>query len=189
MFVPVMLLLVSLAGVGATFALPGWSDALVVSGPMALASLYLVLRALVSGPGRADQVILDGSNVMHWRGGKPDIATVREVLDLAAARGLHAGVVFDANAGHLIFDRYASDRAFAHVLKLPPDRVMVVPKGTPADPTILAAARDLGARVISNDRFRDWAEDFPELSKPGHVIRGGYRDGAPWLDTELSREG
>jgi len=187
MFVPLMLLLVSLAGVVVAFALPGWSDLLLLSGPMALASLYLLLRALPVRPKRADQVILDGSNVMHWRDGKPDIATVREVLDHIAALGMHPGVVFDANAGYLLFDKYAGDRAFAHFLKLPPDRIMVVPKGTPADPTILTAARDLGARVISNDRFRDWVEDFPELTAPGHLIRGGYRDGALWLDTDAPR--
>jgi hypothetical protein len=184
MFVPLMLLLVSLAGVVVAFALPGWSDLLLLSGPSALASAYLLLRAFLARPKR-DQVILDGSNVMHWRDGKPDIETVREVLDLAAARGMTPGVVFDANAGYLLFDKYAGDRAFAHFLKLRPDRVLVVPKGTPADPTILTAARDLGARVISNDRFRDWAEDFPELAMPGHLIRGGYRDGALWLDTDV----
>ncbi len=185
MFVPLILLLVSLGGVVVAFALPGWSDSLLLSGPMALASLYLLLRAWLAGPRRKGQVFLDGSNVMHWRDGTPDIATVREVLNLATALGLQPGVVFDANAGHLLFDKYAGDRAFAHVLKLPLDRIMVVPKGTPADATILTAARDLGARVISNDRFRDWEEDFPELSTPGHLIRGGYRNGELWLDAEM----
>jgi hypothetical protein len=59
---------------------------------------------------------------------------------------------------------------------------MVVPKGTPADPTILAAARDLGAPVLTNDRYRDWAEAHPEIRTPGHLIRGGYRDGGLHLD-------
>ncbi len=186
MFVPLILLLVSLAGVVVAFALPGWSDILLLSGPSALASLYLLLRAVLARPKR-HQVILDGSNVMHWRDGKPDIATVREVLDLAAALGMRPGVVFDANAGYLLVDKYVGDRSFARFLKLPPDRVMVVPKGTPADPTILTAARDLGARVISNDRFRDWVDDFPELSAPGHLIRGGYRDGELWLDADAPR--
>ena len=185
MFVPLMFLLVSLAGVIVAFALPGWSDILLLSGPMALASLYLLLRALPAKPRRASQVILDGSNVMYWRDGKPDIGTVRAVLDLAAARGMTPGVVFDANAGYLLFDKYVGDRAFAKILKLPRDRILVVPKGTPADPTILTAARDLGARVISNDRFRDWVEDFPELAEPSQLIRGGYRNGALWLDTDM----
>ena len=42
---------------------------------------------------------------------------------------------------------------------------------------------DLGARVISNDRYRDWLGDFPELAAPGQILRGGYRKGALWLET------
>jgi len=59
---------------------------------------------------------------------------------------------------------------------------MVVPKGAPADPAILSAAQDTGARVVSNDRFRDWSDDFPEVRAPGFLIRGGYRSGELWLD-------
>ena len=58
---------------------------------------------------------------------------------------------------------------------------MVVSKGTPADPTILAAARDLGAQIVTNDRFRDWAEAHPEVTEAGHLVRGGYPSGKLWL--------
>lgn len=190
MFIPLILLIFSLAGVAVAFTIPGWSDLLLLSGSTALASLYLLLRAMLSGrkvsSQGTQQVILDGSNVMHWRDGTPSIAAVNEVLDLARKLGMTPGVVFDANAGYLLFDQYVDDGAFANVLGLPPNRVLVVPKGTPADPTILAAARDLGARVISNDRYRDWAEDFPELNTPGQLIKGGYRRGELWLDTDLA---
>lgn len=59
---------------------------------------------------------------------------------------------------------------------------MVVNKGEPADPMILKMARDMGAIVITNDRFRDWAIDFPEVRTRGHLVRGGYRDGTLRLD-------
>ena len=186
MLVPFMLLLLSLAGVFVAFALPGWSDLIMVAGPAALASLYLLLRARPARQDRTAWVILDGSNVMHWHDGTPNLATVREVLDLARDLGMTPGVVFDANAGHLLFGKYAGDRAFARSLELARDRIMVVAKGTPADPAILTAARDLGARVISNDRFRDWIQDFPELTAPGHLIPGGYRNASPWLDITQS---
>ena len=48
----------------------------------------------------------------------------------------------------------------------------------------VAAARDLGARIVSNDRYRDWAADHPEVATPGHLVRGGYREGALWLDLD-----
>ena len=80
--------------------------------------------------------------------------------------------MFDANAGYLLIGKYQHDKALARVLGLPTDRVMVVPKGTPADPMILRAARDYGAPVVSNDRFKDWAKDFPEVKTKGHLITG-----------------
>ena len=117
-------------------------------------------------------VILDGSNVMHWREGKPEIQTVIAVVRYLEKRGYMPGVVFDANAGYLLMGKYQHDRALAQLLRLPEARVMVVPKGTPADPAILKAARDYGAPVVTNDRFKDWAKDFPEVKTDGHLITG-----------------
>jgi hypothetical protein len=186
MIAPAILLIASLAGIAVAFALPGWSDLILVAGPSAIASLLLLLRALPRPGGTprpwSKHVILDGSNVMHWQGGEPKLATVVAVLGEAMDRGMTPGVVFDANAGHLLFGRYLDDDDFARVLRMPRDRVLVVPKGTPADPTILTAARDLGARIITNDRFRDWAGDFPEVDLPGHLIPGGFRAKRAWLD-------
>lgn len=183
------LLLFSVAAVLVAVIVPGWSDLLLLGGPAAIASLFLLLRAWArrrasaSVPGQGQNpVVVDGSNVMHWHGGTPRIETVREVLAALAAGGATAGVVFDANAGYLLSGRYRHDGYLARALGLPEDRVMVVPKGRPADPFILTAARDMGARVVTNDRFRDWAGDFPEIADRAHLIRGGYRDGRLWLD-------
>jgi hypothetical protein len=128
-------------------------------------------------------VVVDGSNVLYWKDNTPQIETLQEVLRLLEARGYTPGVVFDANAGYLIAGKYKHDYAFGKLLRLPHDRVLVVAKGQPADPIILAAAQDQAARVVSNDRYRDWAKDHPEVAEPAHFLRGGYRDGALWLDT------
>lgn len=127
-------------------------------------------------------VVVDGSNVMHWKDNLPQIDSVRAVVDKLTAAGYAPGVVFDANAGYKLMGKYKHDHALGKLLGLPRDRVMVVDKGTPADPVILASAKALGARIVSNDRFRDWAETHPEVRVPGHVIAGGYRDGQVWLD-------
>ncbi|MBF9029471.1 hypothetical protein HKCCE3408_03585 [Rhodobacterales bacterium HKCCE3408] len=127
-------------------------------------------------------VVIDGSNVMHWNGGEPSIETVRAVVHKLSAAGYQPGVVFDANAGYLLTDRYLHDGAFAFTLGLPSNQVMVVPKGTPADVYILTAAREMGAPIVTNDRYRDWASDFPEVTKPGHLIRGRFRDGVVTLE-------
>ena len=67
------------------------------------------------------------------------------------------------------------------MLQLPVNQVFVVPKGTQADPYILDTARKFSARIVTNDRYRDWAEVHPEVAEPGHLIRGGMRDGMVWL--------
>lgn len=180
MAAPLLLVLLSLAGIAAALLAPGRSELLLAAGPALLASLLLLLRAARRGRGR--EVVVDGSNVMHWRGSGPRIETVRAVVALLRARGLRPHVVFDANAGHLLWGRYAGPPDLARALGLPAQRVTVVQSGTPADPVLLAAARRRGARIVSNDRFRDWAARHPEVRQPGQLLRGGYRGGRLWLD-------
>jgi hypothetical protein len=185
MRVPVFLVLASLVGVGAALSVPGWADLAPLAGICAFAGLILIGAALLRVEPRAAAaprwVIVDGSNVMYWKDDTPQIETVREVLDHLAALGFSPGIVFDANAGHLLAGRYLHHAAFAGLLGLAEDRVMVVNKGTPADATILAAARDLGAQIVSNDRYQDWRDQHPEVDRPGALIRGGFEDGALWL--------
>lgn len=184
MLVPIALL--SLLALGWAIIAPGWSDLALLAGPCLVASLWLLwrqVRARLRPPKPAPKahVIVDGSNVLHWNGGKPALETVLAVVQALEARGLTPGVMFDANAGYKTHDRYQDDAELARRLGLPEDRVLVVPKGVPADPYILRAARDLGARVVTNDRYRDWQADFPEVAAPGFLIHGGMRDGAVWL--------
>ena len=201
MIAPLILLLFSVAGIGASLTQAPISDLILLAAPCTIASLYLLLRGYLQRgkPGRQRNqrpglrspsrslfkktyIVLDGSNIMHWKDGTPQIATVREVIHHLIAKGFSPGVVFDANAGHVLFGKYHHHGAMGHRLGLPEDRVMVVQKGTPADPTILAAARDLGARIVSNDRYVDWSDTHPEVREPGRLIQGGYREGALWLD-------
>jgi hypothetical protein len=199
MRVPSFLFLLSLAGVAVAFALPGMSDLILIAGPSCLASLWLLFRAArarpevapertVRRPARARKdpawIVIDGSNVMHWGGDSPCIEPVREVVTHLEGLGFTPGVIFDANAGHLLRGRYCHDHVMGKMVGLPPERVMVVDKGTPADPTILQEARDLNARVVTNDRYRDWAERFPDIRRPGFLVRGGFRKGRIWLDLD-----
>ncbi|MEJ1993330.1 MAG: hypothetical protein P8X50_17010 [Maritimibacter sp.] len=189
MIVPLILLTLSLAGIGAALIVPGYADLMLLAGPSALASLFLLTIAFRRGRLRRAQalmkwIVVDGSNVMHWKDGTPEIATVRDVVDHLSALGFVPGVMFDANAGYKLHGRYQHDGELGRLLGLPRDRVMVVPKGTPADAWILAAARDFGAKIVTNDRFRDWADAHPEVAEAGHLVRGGYREGKLWLDLD-----
>ena len=43
--------------------------------------------------------------------------------------------------------------------------------------------------MVTNDRYRDWAERFPDIRSPGFLVRGGYRKGRPsWLDLDAEPE-
>ena len=203
MIAPFILLLFSLVGLGVAVAVPQLRDLILLAGPCAVASLILLLRAGFAPAALAPRptqkwvfprrintdrkkpqnwVVIDGSNVMHWKDGTPQIETLREVVHHLKSLGFSPGVVFDANAGHRLTGKYQHHLAMGHHLGLPEDRVMVVDKGTPADPIILAAARDLGARIVTNDRYKDWADLHPEVGTAGHLIKGGYHDGKLWLD-------
>ena len=184
MIAPLVLVLLSLALAGLGVQ-PGRSDLLLVALPSLLASLYLLARAALHPKAKAPKwIVIDGSNVMHWADNRPQVATLRAVIDHLTRLGFAPGVVFDANAGYKLSDHYQHDFALGRLLGLPEDRVLVVAKGTQADPILLSAARDLGARIVSNDRFRDWTEDHPEVNDPGHLVRGGFRDGKLWLDLD-----
>lgn len=218
----VILVILSLLGLGAALVVPGFFDLVLVAGPCLVASLWLLWRAHGSSgrwrsrfdvprhdrrgqisrkrrpapaqkphvrAGRSeksaqrpkDYVIIDGSNVMHWQGGVPQLASVRAVVDHLKQRGFTVGVMFDANAGYKVAGRYQDDRELALALSLDEDKVLVMPKGTVADQVIWLAAQRLGARVVSDDRYRDWVDRFPEIAKPGRLVRGGIREGQVWL--------
>lgn len=83
-------------------------------------------------------------------------------------------MVFDANAGWKLFGRYMDDGDLAHLMHLPREQVFVVPKETQADPFLLEAARDHRARIVTNDRYRDWAGTYPEVSEPEFLVRGHW---------------
>ena len=125
-----------------------------------------LLRVEPRGVAAPKWVIVDGSNVMHWKDDTPQIETLREVLDRLAALGFSPGVVFDANAGHLLAGRYLHHAAFAELLGLAEDRVMVVNKGTPADAQA-RAIEEIRRACQTDDAKAVWANqgaEFPNLT-------------------------
>lgn len=136
----------------------------------------LLLLAGAALRGKRKWIVLDGSNIIHWYDETPDIDTVSKVVRDLKGRGFVPVVWFDANAGYLISDRYMGPDRLARELGLPARQVLVAPKGTPADPLILHAAARLKARVVTNDRYRDWVEDYPQISTPGFLVRGAVTD-------------
>ena len=158
--------------------------ALLSSGPVAglivlltgavVGGLALAVRAFRSEEDGEDVawIVVDGSNVLHWERDTPDIRNVGHVISALKSEGYAPVVWFDANVGYLIGDRYMGPRPLARMIGLPEHQVHVAPKGTPADPLLLEGALALKARVVTNDRFRDWEERFPKIREAGFLVRG-----------------
>jgi len=101
--------------------------------------------------------LVDGSNVAHSsEGEKPRLRNIELVRDKLAEEGLEPIIVADASLRHQIDEtaRYEEMVESGHVRQ--------APAGTDADYFILAFARELDAFVVSNDRFRDRQDGFPE---------------------------
>ena len=124
-----------------------WRDVAFLAAILAVASGIIVLRgAERAQPPRTPRpkhrrkgrpIVVDGSNVMHWKDQVARLDVLREVVRVLDAQGYRPGVVFDANAGYKLQGRYLDDRPLARLLGLPEDQVLVVQKGSPADPVIL----------------------------------------------------
>lgn len=126
-------------------------------------------------------ILVDGSNVMHWQDNAPSLHPVRKVVEKLTELGYMPGIVFDANAGWKLQGRYLHDGELARLLGVEDRQVLVVPKGTQADPYLLETAREFEAKIVTNDRYRDWAEQHPDVLKPDFLIKGGMRNGTVWL--------
>jgi hypothetical protein len=181
-----LFLLVSLTcfGLSVAFFGPVLSVPLLLSTGMVAAAVVILLAGLLAGRRRREEVpwiVVDGSNVMYWDRETPSLETVREVLRAVEAEGFVPLVWFDANAGHLVAGQYLRPEKLARKLGLRQGQVLVAPKGTPADPLLLEEAARLGVRVVTNDRFRDWAEDHPMVRDPERFVRGRVRDGVARL--------
>ena len=176
---------------GFQFAGPAYSALVDLSALMVVASLLLWLAGLWRGgwslPHRRTRpeprwIVVDGSNVMHWADNAPMLGVVASVLADLKGRGFYPLIWFDANVGYKVEGRYIGPDRLARHLRLDPRQVSVAPRGTPADPLLLTDAQRLNARIVTNDRFRDWAESHPRVAEPGFLIRGGWRLGRVTLD-------
>jgi hypothetical protein len=101
--------------------------------------------------------LIDASNVAHSSEGETArLANIIVVRDKLVAEGFEPIVVADAALRHQIDDKAAYERLVDE------GTVRQAPAGTDADYFILSFARELDAQIVSNDRFRDRAQQFPE---------------------------
>jgi hypothetical protein len=104
--------------------------------------------------------LVDGSNVAHSsEGEKARLENIRLVVLKLREEGYEPVVVADAALRHQIDDRDSFEE------KVVAGKIHQAPAGTDADYFLLAFARELDAVIVSNDRFRDRQEAFPEAQE------------------------
>ena len=140
------------------------------------AMLRGLLRARLSYVDQTD-IVVDGSNVMHW-GGDPSVKVLRAIVADLRAQGYRPRMFFDANVGYKLADRHMSEGQVAKRIGVPPSDVTIVPSGEPADPFLLKDAETRSLTVVSDDRFRDWTVAYPWVRKKGRIKRGKWISGA-----------
>jgi hypothetical protein len=107
--------------------------------------------------GERPKALVDGSNVAHSsEGDGPRLDNIVLVCRKLDEEGYDPIVVTDAALRHQIDDREEFERRVGE------GRIRQAPAGTDADYFILSFARELDAAIVSNDRFRDRAEAFPD---------------------------
>ena len=104
-------------------------------------------------------VLVDGSNVAHsTEGEKAQLANIVAMRAKMQEEGFDPVVVVDAALRHQIDDPAGFERLVESGV------VRQAPAGTDADYFLLTFARELDARIVSNDRFRDRLSAFPDAA-------------------------
>jgi hypothetical protein len=106
---------------------------------------------------RSGKALVDGSNVAHSsEGEKARLENIRLVAEKLLEEGMEPIVVADAALRHQI------DEPERYEALIEEGKIRQAPAGTDADFFILSFARELDAYIVSNDRFRDRQESFPD---------------------------
>lgn len=103
------------------------------------------------------RVLVDAANVAHaTEGSEARLANIKLVQAKLLDEGYEPLVVADAALRHRIDDKQAYEAMIDN------GQVHQAPAGTDADYFILSFARELNARILTNDRFRDRAQEFAD---------------------------
>jgi hypothetical protein len=122
--------------------------------------------------GGKKMVVIDGANVAYEErsaGGKPKLSNLLKVRRELEERGCEAVIIVDASLKYDIDDQEQLETLIQS------QQVRQVPAGTDADFFIIQFADQLDALMVTNDRYRDYAERFPwipERRLPYMIVKG-----------------
>jgi hypothetical protein len=119
-----------------------------------------------------EMIVIDGANVAYEEksaGGKPKLSNLLKVRRELEERGFEAVILVDASLKYDIDDQSQLETLIRS------QQVRQVPAGTDADFFIIQLAGQLDARVVTNDRYKDYVEQYPWISErrlPYMIVKG-----------------
>lgn len=105
--------------------------------------------------------MVDASNVAHFgrkRDAKPSLEYIVKAADALEKLGYEPILIADASLRHEIDQKDEFNQL------LEEDKIQQVPSGTTADHYILKMAEDEDAKILSNDVFREYNDEFQDIS-------------------------
>ncbi|HWS54556.1 MAG TPA: hypothetical protein VN228_10530 [Pyrinomonadaceae bacterium] len=117
-------------------------------------------------------VVIDGANVAYEEksgGGKPKLSNLLKVRRELEERGLCPIIIVDASLKYDIDDQQQLEKLIQS------QQVRQVPAGTDADFFILEIADQCGARIVTNDQYRNYKDRYPwipERRLPYMIVNG-----------------
>jgi len=123
------------------------------------------------------KVIIDAANVAHFKKGKekkPSLDHVLKAVESLKSLGYEPYAIADASLRHEI------DKKDEFITLLEEGKIHQVPSGTTADHFILKIAYDENSKILSNDIFREYNDEFKDIAskripydvKDGEIIIG-----------------
>jgi len=118
------------------------------------------------------KVIIDAANVAHFKKGKNDKPSLDNVLNAVSslkALGYEPYAIADASLRHEI------DKKEEFNALLEKGEIQQVPSGTTADHFILKIAYEEHAKILSNDIFREYNDEFKDIASKRipYDVKGG----------------
>ncbi|MBI5680815.1 MAG: Zc3h12a-like ribonuclease [Methanobacterium sp.] len=107
------------------------------------------------------KVIVDASNVAHFgkgKDGKPSLNNVLNAIESLKKLGYEPFTIADASLRHEIDEK----EEFTKLLE--ENKIHQVPAGTTADHFILKIAEDENGKILSNDIFREYNDEFKDIA-------------------------
>jgi hypothetical protein len=117
-------------------------------------------------------VVIDGANVAYEErsaGGKPKLANLLKVRGELEERGFEAVIIVDASLKYDVDDQTQLEALIRS------QQVRQAPAGTDADYFIIQLADQFNARVVTNDRYKDYLEQYPWVTDrrlPYMIVKG-----------------